>query len=117
MAKRKHSVSLKGVFIDSKDPMTLQEIGKEYTNFYNLQNIALEFADQRHPPCRHRHSHPQCGTALAGRCRPGGDQYDLDLCGRFDPLRCSGEKGPRYCIKNRIMIMRRLPNGRRLIFY
>ena len=46
MAKRKHSISLKGVFIDSKEPMILQEIGKEYTNFYNLEKIALEFADK-----------------------------------------------------------------------
>ncbi len=46
MAKRKHSISLKDVFIDSKEPMVLQEIGKEYTNLYNLEKIALEFADK-----------------------------------------------------------------------
>lgn len=46
MAKRKHSVSLKGVFIDSKEPLILQEIGKEYTNIYHLEKLALEFADK-----------------------------------------------------------------------
>lgn len=46
MAKRKHSIALKGVFIDSRDPLHLQEIGKDYTNFYNLEKIALEFADR-----------------------------------------------------------------------
>lgn len=46
MAKRKHTVALKGVFIDSKEPMTLQEIGKDYTNIYSLEKIALDFADR-----------------------------------------------------------------------
>lgn len=45
MGKLSKKISLKNVFIDSKDPMTLQEIGKDFTNIYNLEKIALEFAD------------------------------------------------------------------------
>ena len=46
MAKKSQSVKLKNVFIDSQDPMTLQEIGKEETKIYNLEKIAQEFADR-----------------------------------------------------------------------
>ena len=46
MAKKSQSIKLKNVFIDSNDPMTLQEICKEETKFYNLEKLALEFADR-----------------------------------------------------------------------
>lgn len=46
MGKLSKKISLKNVFIDSKEPMTLQEIGKDFTNIYNLEKIALEFADR-----------------------------------------------------------------------
>lgn len=47
MGKLSKKISLKNVFIDSQDPMTLQEIGKDETNIYNLAKIALEFADRQ----------------------------------------------------------------------
>lgn len=46
MGKLSKKISLKNVFIDSKEPMTLQEVCKECTNIYNLEKIALEFADR-----------------------------------------------------------------------
>lgn len=46
MGKLSKKISLRNVFIDSQDPMTLQEIGKEETNIYSLEKIALEFADR-----------------------------------------------------------------------
>lgn len=46
MGKLSKKISIKNVFIDSKEPMTLQEIGKDFTNIYNLEKIALEFADR-----------------------------------------------------------------------
>lgn len=46
MAKLNKKISLKNVYIDPDKPMTLQEIGKEETLCYNLEKIALEFADK-----------------------------------------------------------------------
>lgn len=46
MAKLKKTASFKNVLIDSRDPMTIQEFNKECTYYYNLEKIALEFADK-----------------------------------------------------------------------
>ena len=46
MAKKSRSIKLKNVFIDSHDPLILQEINKEDSKIYNLEKIALEFADR-----------------------------------------------------------------------
>lgn len=46
MAKIKKTIALKNVYIDSANPLELQEYDKENCRFYSLEKIALEFADQ-----------------------------------------------------------------------
>lgn len=46
MAKIKKTIALKNVYIDSANPLELQEYDKENCRFYSLEKIALEFANQ-----------------------------------------------------------------------
>lgn len=45
LASLKKTITLKNLFIDSNDPISLQEIDKEETRFYNLQDILKSFYD------------------------------------------------------------------------
>lgn len=45
MAKVTKKVSLKNCFIDSADPMTVQEIGKDECKYYDLMEIVRDFAN------------------------------------------------------------------------
>ena len=45
LASFKKTITLKNLFIDSSDPVSLQEIDKEETRFYNLQDILKPFYD------------------------------------------------------------------------
>ena len=46
MAKVSKRITIKNAIIDSVDPLHIEEVLKDGSNFYDLRKIALEFANQ-----------------------------------------------------------------------